>query len=149
MTAASSAGCVFCQILSGTADASFVHQDDRVSAFLDIRPVTPGHLLVVPNEHAVSLADLSADSLVRLATVSRNLAGALRRSGLRADGVNLFLADGEAAGQEVWHAHVHVIPRFQGDGFRIDTEAWRRPSPDRAELDTWASQIRVAAKDGQ
>ena len=139
----SAAPCVFCDIVSGTADASFVHRDDLVSAFLDIRPVTPGHLLVVPNEHLVSLADVPATLTARLFGVARDLAGALRDSGIRADGVNLFLADGEAAGQEVWHVHVHVIPRFEGDGFTIDADAWRGPQPDRDELDLLAERIRV------
>lgn len=138
--------CVFCNIVAGTAAASFVHRDDLVAAFLDIRPVTPGHLLVVPNQHLVSIADVPADVVARIFTVARDLAGALRQSGIRADGVNLSLADGEAAGQEVWHAHVHVIPRFEGDGFRITADAWRGPQPDRDTLDSLANRIRARSQ---
>lgn len=144
MPEATEAGCIFCRIVTGSAEASFVHRDDLVCAFLDIRPVTPGHLLVVPNEHAVSLAEVPADTFGRVFEVARDLASALRRSGLRADGVNLSLADGEAAGQEVWHAHVHVIPRFDGDGFRISAGAWRGPQPDRSTLGALAEKIRAA-----
>lgn len=144
MTDATESGCVFCQILSGSAEASFVFRDDLVAAFLDIRPVTPGHLLVVPNDHVVSLAEVPADTSARLFAVSRALADALRQSGVRANGVNLLLADGEAAGQEVWHAHVHVIPRYEGDGFRISADAWHGPQPDRSELDALAEKIRAA-----
>jgi histidine triad (HIT) family protein len=137
--------CAFCQILSGNAEASFVLQGDGVPAFLDIRPVTPGHLLVIPNDHVVSLADVAPATLSKMFAVARDLAGAVRRSGIRADGVNLFMADGEAAGQEVWHAHVHVIPRFEGDGFRIAAAAWRGPQPDRGGLDALAERIHAAS----
>jgi histidine triad (HIT) family protein len=135
-------GCVFCDIVSGTADASFVHRDDLVSAFLDILPVTPGHLLVVPNAHLESLADVPDILVGRLFSVARDLAGALRASDLQADGVSLTLADGVAAGQEVWHTHVHVIPRFKGDGFSVAADAWDNPPPDRDELDSIADRIR-------
>lgn len=131
--------CIFCRIVAGGAPASFVHRDELVSAFLDIRPVTPGHLLVVPNEHVVfthNLADPTADRLFALA---RRLAVSLRQTdAIRADGINVFVADGEAAGQDVFHAHLHVIPRFSGDGFDIDAAAWRQPPPSRDELDTLA-----------
>jgi histidine triad (HIT) family protein len=135
--------CVFCDIVSVTADASFVYRDDLVSAFLDILPVTPGHLLVVPNEHLVSLADVPDTLIARVFTVARDLAGALRASDLQADGASQALADGEAAGQEVWHTHVHVIPRFDGDGFSIAADAWSNPPPDRDELDSIAARIRL------
>ena len=139
------ADCIFCRIVGGRAEASFVHRDRLVCAFLDIRPVTPGHLLVVPNDHATHTHDLPDATADRLFAVARALARAVRTSGLLADGVNLFTADGEAAGQEVFHAHLHVIPRFGGDGFTIDAAAWRGPAPTRADLDAWASQIASAA----
>ena len=114
--------CIFCQIVDGAAPASFVYRDDLVSAFLDIRPVTPGHLLVIPNEHVVHTHDLP-DAIANAAfTVARRLARILRETdAVRADGVNLFAADGEAAGQEVFHAHLHVIPRH------LQTMASRSP----------------------
>jgi histidine triad (HIT) family protein len=137
--------CIFCSITAGEAPASFVHRDALVSAFLDIRPVTPGHLLVIPNQHvevAHELPDATAD---RLFAIGRRLARGLRSSGaLRADGVNLFVADGEAAGQEVFHAHLHVIPRFEGDGFQIDAAAWRGAPPSREDLDRQAAAIQAA-----
>ena len=137
-------GCVFCAITAGTAEASVVHRDELVIAFMDIRPVTPGHLLVVPIEHAVGLADVARRAAARMFEVGRELALDVRRSGVRADGVNLFLADGEAAGQEVLHVHLHVIPRFEGDGLRVDAAAWRGRQPTRGDLDRIARAI-VAA----
>ena len=135
-------GCIFCDIVAGTAPASMVHEDDLTLAFLTIGPVTPGHLLVVPKRHAAYLADLDEETGAHLFRVAMRMAAALRRSGLRCEGVNLFLADGEAAFQEVFHVHLHVFPRYAGDGFRLEAN-WSA-APSREALDEIASRIRVA-----
>jgi len=108
--------CIFCAILAGNAPAIFIQRGELVSAFMDIMPVNPGHLLVVPNQHAASLAELDPGTGAEMFRLAQKLAGALRRSGLPCAGVNLYLADGTAAGQEVFHLHLHVIPRNPGDG---------------------------------
>ena len=113
------ASCVFCDIIAGRTSASVVHRDERCIAFMDIRPVTPGHLLVVPLAHAASLADLDPATGGHLFVVAQKVAAAIRKSGLKAEGINLYLADGEGAGQEVLHVHLHVFPRFAGDGFGL------------------------------
>lgn len=133
-------GCVFCAIVRGQAEGSLVYEDDSVVAFMDLQPVTPGHLLVVPRTHAVGLQDLDEEVGVQVWKVAHWLGRALRRSGLKCDGVNLFLADGEAAFQEVFHVHLHVFPRFAGDGFKIDAH-WRER--DRHELDEAAAAVRA------
>ena len=133
------ADCVFCRIVAGTAPASVVHSDGTAVAFLDIAPITPGHLLVVPRAHAVGLGDLVPATGAHVFTVAQRLAAALRASTLRCDGVNLFLADGAAAFQEVFHLHLHVLPRWRGDGFKL---SFRAGTPSRAELDTQAAEIR-------
>jgi histidine triad (HIT) family protein len=97
-----------------------------------------GHLLVVPRVHADCLEALDEELGARLFRADHLLARALRRSGLPCEGVNLFLADG-AAFQEVFHVHLHVLPRTADDGFRIKA-AWRRPG--RAELDLAAGKVR-------
>lgn len=137
------ARCVFCDIVRGEAPASLVYADDRVVAFMDIQPVNPGHLLLIPRAHATYLADLEPKTGTRLFQVGMELAAAVRRAGVRCEGVNLFLADGEAAGQEVFHVHLHVIPRFDGDGFgfRFGPDYSRRPK--RAALDAVAEGIRA------
>ncbi|MDQ4100370.1 MAG: HIT family protein [Chloroflexota bacterium] len=135
-------GCVFCAIVAGRAPASVLYDDDHVLAFLDIRPITPGHLLVIPKRHAPYLADLDEATGERMYRVATRLAQAVRASGLRCEGVNLFLADGEAAGQEVFHVHLHVFPRFAGDQVRIDGD-WSS-HPTRAELDATATELRTA-----
>ncbi|MGW1186319.1 HIT family protein [Streptomyces drozdowiczii] len=132
-------GCIFCAIATGQADASIVYEDDSVIAFMDLQPVTPGHLLVVPKTHTVGLEDLDEDIGIQIWKVAHQLARALRRSGLRCEGVNLLLADGEAAFQEVFHVHLHVFPRFAGDPFRIDAD-WR--VHERGQLDETAAAVR-------
>ena len=93
--------CTFCAIVRGGAEASVVHQDDEVITFMDLQPITPGHSLVVPRRHAVGLEDLPEAVGVHMWTQAHRLARGLRRSDLRCEGVNMFLADGEAAFQEV------------------------------------------------
>lgn len=132
--------CIFCRIVSGDAEATMVYEDEQVVAFLDIAAATPGHLMVAPRAHLDSLADIDAGTGTRMFTVAQRMATALRNSGLQCDGINLFYADGEAAFQEVFHAHLHVIPRYAGDGFTIDAD-WGRPS--RSELDQVGRQIRA------
>lgn len=109
--------CVFCAIVKGDLPCSRVFENERVLAFLDIAPATPGHLLVVPRAHATGLADVDPEDASQLMVVAQHLAGALRRSPVPTDGINLLLADGELAGQEVFHVHLHVVPRTGGDGF--------------------------------
>lgn len=134
--------CVFCDIEAGEAPASVVYEDDRALAFLDIRPVTFGHTLVIPRAHAAQLAEVPADLAAHLFVVAQRVAAALRGSGLRCEGVNMFLADGAAAFQEVFHTHLHVFPRFPGDGFGLRADWSRRP--ERDVLDEHAASIRGA-----
>jgi histidine triad (HIT) family protein len=138
------ANCVFCAILRGDAPATFVHQDDLVVAFMDIRPVQPGHLLVVPRTHAKLIPDLDAAGLTRLWSVATDLNRSLRDSRLPVEAVSLYVADGEAAGQEVAHAHIHLIPRRAHDGFGFRFPVGYGFNPPRTELETIAGQIRQA-----
>jgi histidine triad (HIT) family protein len=133
--------CIFCAILAGDVPASIVHEDGETVAFLDISPITPGHTLVVPRGHAASLAELDPAAGSAVFRTGMRVAEALRATDLRADGVNLFVSDGAAAGQEVPHVHLHVIPRFPGDGLRIQAAAGQ---PSREELDGTAEKIRAA-----
>ena len=134
--------CIFCDILSGLAPASFVYRDEQCAAFMDIRPVNPGHVLVVPLAHAAELTVLDEKTGAHLFRVGQRLAGALRRSGVKCEGVNLFLADGAAAGQEVLHVHLHVIPRFHKDGFGLRFSPAYFIRPNRSELEKNAELIR-------
>ncbi|MGH3782250.1 MAG: HIT family protein [Pseudonocardiaceae bacterium] len=132
--------CVFCRIVAGIAEASVVYEDDRVLAFCDLNPVNPGHLLIIPKVHGVGLVDLDESDGSRMFMVAQRLAAAVRGSGVRCEGVNLFLADGEAAGQEVFHVHLHVFPRYVGDRFRLD---FVRRRASRRDLDEIAARVRA------
>lgn len=132
--------CVFCAIVAGTAPASIVLDEPDVLAFMDIRPFTPGHLLVIPKRHASGLAHLDPQDGARVFDAGRRIATALRASSLPIEGVNLFLADGVAAGQEVFHVHLHVIPRYKGDGFTLNSGQSTTPTA-RRDLDAIAARI--------
>jgi len=137
--------CIFCQIIRGEAPASFTHQDDTVVAFMDIQPITQGHMLVVPRAHASYMNEVEETAAMRTFRIARQLAGLTRRV-LGASGVNLLVADGEAAFQDVFHFHVHVIPRYPFDGFGITFPPTYDTPPGRAALDTIAEAIRDAGQ---
>ncbi|MFE3455998.1 HIT family protein [Nocardiopsis aegyptia] len=144
---------MFCLIRDGEAAHSLVHSDDLVLAFMDLYPVTLGHVLVVPREHVVGLGEIGDELGARMWSVARRVGQALRSNALdtadtgsgaggrmRCEGVNLFLADGEAAGQEVFHAHLHVFPRYEGDAFSVHA-LWQ--GAERTELDGHAARLRA------
>lgn len=122
--------CIFCRIASHRAPASIVCEDDRTVAFMDLYPVNPGHVLVIPREHAESLADLDAAVGGEVFKTAMRIASALRERAIKCDGVNLILADGQAAGQEIPHVHLHVIPRYRGDDFSMSSRHRSRPTMD-------------------
>ena len=137
--------CVFCDILRGESPASLTYEDDTVVGFMDVQPITHGHMLVVPREHAVLMSDLDERAAARTFRVARKLAGVVRTT-LGAAGVNLFVADGEVAFQDVPHFHVHVIPRYPKDGFGLTFPHTYDQPPARAQLDAIATAIRAAAE---
>lgn len=134
--------CIFCQIIESKAEASRVYEDHTCLAFMDIQPVNPGHLLVVPKAHFKDLSDLPADIGAHLFQVAQRISLRLTKTPVKSEGVDLFLAHGEAAGQEVFHVHLHVIPRFAGDGFGFRFGPNYVNLPERSELDQVAAQIK-------
>lgn len=134
--------CVFCQIASGESPASIFYVDEIVIGIMTIGPVTTGHAMIIPRRHATYLADMEEETGRHLWNVTQRTAAAIRESGVRCEGINLFLADGEAAFQEVLHVHMHVFPRYEGDPFKLIADWDVKPS--REELDSTAGQIRSA-----
>ncbi|SHI37710.1 histidine triad (HIT) family protein [Nocardiopsis flavescens] len=132
--------CAFCGIVAGRLVSSPVYEDDLVVAFMDLYPVTPGHVLVVPRAHVAGLGDLDDALGARLWSAARRIGTALRGGAVRCEGVNLFLADGEAAGQEIFHVHLHVFPRFAGDPFSLHA-LWEEA--DREVLHGQAARLRA------
>ena len=129
-------------MVNGTETYSLVHETESLLALMDIQPVNPGHVLVVSKTHATYLAELAPELGGEIFRVAMLVAAGLRRSGVQCEGVNLFLADGAAAGQEVFHVHLHVFPRFEHDGFGLRFGPDNRKRPGRAELDRIAARLR-------
>jgi histidine triad (HIT) family protein len=110
--------CIFCKIVAGEMPAHKVYEDAQTLAFLDIRPVNAGHTLVVPKKHSTNIFDIEAEDWQAVAKTVRIVASAIEHS-VNADGVNLAMNNREHAGQVVDHPHVHIIPRFKGDGLKL------------------------------
>lgn len=134
--------CIICKLLSGELEVSMVYRDDCCSAFMDIQPVNAGHMLVVPNTHAPYLAELKEEEGAQMFRLAQRLAAVLRDGVVKCEGINLFLADGQAAGQEVFHVHLHVFPRYAGDGFGLTLPPTYSEKPGRNELNELAERIK-------
>jgi histidine triad (HIT) family protein len=141
--------CIFCDIFSGKAPANFVARDECCAAFMDIHPVNPGHVLVIPIRHYELLSEVDEHTLGAMLRMAQRVDNALRTSGIKCEGVNLFLADGRPAGQEVMHVHLHVIPRFRGDGhhLRFSPAYYAHPSPDELEFNANRVRDQLGGKD--
>ena len=122
--------CIFCRIVAGELPPIRIHEDERAIVIMDINPATAGHALVIPRRHADDIRDIPADDLARCAEVARDLAGRAVRE-LGADGVTIMQSNGAAAWQTVFHYHVHVIPRYDGDPLVLP---WRPAPGDLAEI---------------
>lgn len=112
--------CIFCKIIAGELPSSKVYEDKDVLAFLDIKPINPGHTLVIPKNHFESIHDTPDEIVARISVVAKKIAGAIQK-GIGAEGVNIGMNNGKAAGQIVFHAHVHVMPRYSKDSFKLWT----------------------------
>ena len=135
--------CVFCKILAGELPVSMIYEDEKVAVFVDIQPVNDGHLLIIPKYHAPYMKDVDADTLQHMMLIAQKMNAALRNSKYKCDGVNLFLADGEAAMQEVFHSHLHVFPRFKGDGFGFKYDKTKHfIFAERAKMDEIAMELK-------
>ena len=109
---------IFCKIIRGELPSFKIYEDERVIAFLDIHPVNAGHTLIVPKAHSQNIFDIKPEDWTAVAELTRALALAIEK-GTEADGVNIAMNNREHAGQVVQHPHVHVIPRFKGDGLKL------------------------------
>jgi histidine triad (HIT) family protein len=141
-----SAHCIFCDIIHGAAEVSVCYEDTDAIAFMDIQPVNPGHVLVVSRQHFESFLDLPTSLGGHLFEVAMQLAPAIRKVSA-ADGMNVIVSSGEAAGQDVYHFHIHLIPRHQGDAFDVPLPFADSEMPDRTVLDMMAARIIGALRD--
>ena len=139
-------GCLFCAIVAGEEPASVVWEDPLAMAFMDLRQPNPGHVLVVPREHIADILDLDDRTGAALIAGTTRVARGVARA-FAPDGLNVWQSTGEAAGQEVFHLHLHVMPRQTGDAlFRPYTEL---PLPTtRATLNALAAELRAKLTEG-
>ncbi len=135
--------CVFCRILAGREPAVKVLETPGVLAFLDLAPVHPGHTLVVPKTHYETLLDLPDEAWREMGRVCRQVAQALQQA-FRAHGFNLGMNNSPAAGQGVFHAHIHVVPRYYGDGLRLFPQKDYGPG----EMEETGRRLRQALEGG-
>lgn len=146
MGSAAARHCIFCEIVHGAGEASICYEDARALAFLDIQPVNPGHMLIVPREHYESLEDVPEELAAHLFHVAVRLAAEVRKV-THAPGLNIVVNSGAPAGQDVFHYHVHVIPRAAGDGFEVPLPFEGSVMPDRTVLDAMAARLMCAMHD--
>ena len=118
---------MLCDAVAGTALASIVYQGDVVIAIMSIGPINPGHVMVMPEKHVPYLAEMDESTGMHLFRITMRMAQVIRDSGVTCEGMNLFLANGEAAFQDIFHLHLHVFRRFKGDSFRLDADWSVRP----------------------
>jgi histidine triad (HIT) family protein len=130
--------CIFCQIVAGEVPAQVIDEDERTVAFMDISPATRGHALVVPRRHARDLLEIEREDLEAVAVAAQRVARRIKER-LGADGVNLLNSCGRAAWQTVYHFHVHVIPRYEGDPLRLP---WTPEEGDPDEIAAAAEALR-------
>lgn len=132
--------CIFCSIIAGEIPSCRVHEDDDVLAFMDIGPLAPGHVLIIPKHHTSDVHDLPDEAMAAMGRVTPRVARAVAEA-TGAPGYNLHLSNGACAGQVVWHVHMHVIPRKPGDGLGY---RWNAATYADGEMADWCEKI-VAA----
>lgn len=108
--------CLFCSIAKKNVPADIVYENERTVAFLDIHPTNPGHTLIIPKTHYKNIYEMPVDTVTELMQTVHALAPNIKKA-LDADGINMMMNNDPAAGQVIFHAHIHLIPRFAGDGF--------------------------------
>lgn len=131
--------CVFCKIIAGQIPSTRVHEDEHTLAFMDIGQVNPGHVLIAVKKHADNLYALDDAQAAAVARTSARLARAIRDA-FKSEGLSVYQANGKAAGQTVFHYHVHLLPRHDGDGMEL---TWPVKNPPREKLEEYAGKIRA------
>lgn len=113
--------CIFCKIVKKEIPAQIVYEDDDSLAFLDAAPVHPGHTLVIPKKHSKDIFDISEEDFSNIMKTVQKITPAVKEA-VKADGINIGNSNGKAANQAVFHLHVHIMPRYEGDGFKMFTQ---------------------------
>ncbi len=130
--------CIFCKIIAGQIPSTQIYEDKFVFAFADINPVNLGHALVIPKKHYTDISNTPDDTLGKLIATAKKIAEAIKEA-VKADGINIEMNNGKAAGQIIFHSHIHVIPRFLDDGYRH----WKGERRTAEEIREMAEKIRI------
>lgn len=130
--------CIFCKILAGEIPSTAVYEDDDFKAILDVNPTARGHVIILPKNHAANIYELPDEDASKIMIVAKKIATAIEKA-YHCDGVNILQNNGEAAGQTVFHLHVHVIPRFKGDTVNIGWKQGDMPE----DLDAICKEIQA------
>ncbi len=125
--------CIFCKIANGEIPSATLYEDDMFRVILDLNPAAKGHALILPKKHAADLFELPDETAAKAIVLAKKIAGVLK-TGLHADGINLVQNNGEAAGQTVFHYHMHLIPRYQGDKVNINWVPGTLTEEDKKEI---------------
>ena len=131
--------CVFCRIVAGQIPSTRVHEDEHTIAFMDLGQVNPGHVLVAVKKHAENLYGLDEQQAAAVARASVKVSKAIRDA-FKPEGLSVYQANGKAAGQTVFHYHLHLLPRHAGDGMEL---TWPVKNPPREKLEEYAAKIRA------
>ncbi len=135
--------CIFCKIIDKEIEASVIYEDDIVIVIMDIQPINPGHVLIIPKKCEQLIINLDDEIVSYMFKIAKKINKSIRNSNVKCEGVNYFLADGEAAMQEIFHSHLHVFPRYKNDGFGLKFSNSYTNLPERKELDLIASEIKT------
>lgn len=125
--------CIFCKIANGEIPSATLYEDDLFRVILDLNPASKGHALVLPKDHYADVFEMPEDLLQKAIVVAKNV-GARLCAGLHADGFNIVQNNGETAGQTVFHFHIHLIPRYNGDTVNVSWKPGTLTDADRAEI---------------
>ena len=136
-------GCIFCSIIKGQTPATKIFENETIFAIMDIKPINVGHVLVLPKKHSQLFLDLDDETAGELLKAAKNIAKAIKLSKLNCKAINFILNDGEDAGQEVFHAHMHVVPRYRGDGFGFKMPPKYGEAAEKEDLERAAGKIKV------
>lgn len=132
--------CIFCKIANGEIPSNCLYEDELVKVILDLSPASKGHALIIPKRHATDLFDLDEETKGHVLKVASKVGAALKKV-LNADGINIMQNNGEAAGQSVMHFHMHIIPRYKGDGLKLFPSGESTPEELKAIRDKVVAEL--------
>lgn len=132
--------CIFCKIANGEIPSSTIYEDDMFRVILDLSPATKGHALIIPKNHMANIFEMDESTAGKVFVLASRIAKAMKEA-LHCDGLNIVQNNGEIAGQTVFHFHMHIIPRYEGDNQNIN---WVPGTSEADESDAVAEQIKIA-----